>query len=83
MQRTFKVQGGMECMVGWDEPIQTFFGQVYAVNDEGERIEDSTSLWVGTRIREILTVDTLVALLKPQVTIPDEIYRELFAIEVD
>jgi len=78
-----------ECAVGWDVPLETFFGQVYKVDEQGERVEetadgeDGTILWVGTEPAEIRTVDELVRLLKPHAVLPEDIYGALFAIECD
>lgn len=88
-QTIFQMDDQTECMVGWDPPLGTFFGQVYKINEEGERVEETekgesgTILWVGTTPAEIRTVDELARKLKPHAVLPKAIYDELFAIECD
>ena len=84
MQQTFLVRDGVECLVGWDSPMQTFFGQVYKVDSRGERTDDEPLLWVGTHQGEIHAVEELARLLRAEkASIPSEIYGKLYAIEVD
>lgn len=52
-RRECPVIGGDVVVVGWDPPLQTFFGQVY------ERGEDGPSVWVGAGDR-LPTVEDLV-----------------------
>jgi hypothetical protein len=85
-QNIFPVRDGVECMVGWDDHMGTFFAQVYRVDEEGERIgaEDNGDIhWVSGYPCKIRTVEELVRLLKPHATIPEEILKILFEIEVD
>ena len=88
-QSVFRVDDQTECMVGWDPPLQTFFGQVYKVDEEDERVEedkdgnDGMILWVGTRHAEIQSVDDLARKLQFHVMLPENIRKELFAIECD
>jgi len=74
MTEKFRIDGRTECLVGWDNPLQTFFGQVYRIDAAGERVDvfeekgeehDGTLLWVGGRFGEIETVADLVDALKP------------------
>lgn len=88
-QHIFPVSEGVECMVGWDPPLCTFFGQVYKVDEEGERIDDEDEgggmiFRVGASFREVVTVDHLAKCLRPYVErIPDEIYHEMYLVEID
>jgi hypothetical protein len=89
-QHFFSAGNQVEGMVGWDNALGTFFGQVYKVDEEGERIEDDdegqekgTLLWVGARRGEIRTVDELEEKLKPVARIPADIRKKLFEVEVD
>lgn len=78
-------------MVGWDNPLQTFFGQLYKVGEEGERVEEDedgndagTLVWVGARFAEIRTVDDLERKLQPHVKrLPEDVRKELYLIEID
>jgi hypothetical protein len=52
---------GLVVVVGWDPPLETFFGQVldkWAVAEE-----DQCLLWVGDTVRAIPSVEQLEALL--------------------
>lgn len=88
-QSVFRVDDTTECMVGWDPPLGTFFGQVYKIDGDGQRVEededgnDGTVLWVGASLAEIRTVDELARRLKPHAVLPESIRKELFAIECD
>ncbi|MFA6391971.1 MAG: hypothetical protein WCW66_04455 [Patescibacteria group bacterium] len=85
----FRVDEKTECAVGWDDPLGTFFGQIYKVDQEGERVEededgnDGTILWVGTKPAEIRTVDELARRLLPHAILTHAIHAELFSIECD
>ena len=55
-----------EAVVGWDPPMETFFAQIYKIDETGERIsaeDNGTILWIGTRSREIYELETLIGLL--------------------
>ncbi len=82
-QNIFSVSDGVECMVGFDVPMQTFFGQVYRVDRSGERVDDGMLHWVGVKMDEIRTVDHLQRLLRPHAKIPLDIFEILFEIEID
>lgn len=77
-----------ECLLGWDNPLQTFFGQVYRIDEEGERVDlyeedcvekDGTILWVGASVGEIATVEDLAARLRPFVELPRDVKDRLSA----
>lgn len=87
-QKVFKIDDQTACRVGWDPPLETFFGQVYTVDADGEQCDGddgapNTILWVGTKPGEIRTVDELARLLQPHAVLPEDIRNELFAVEVD
>jgi hypothetical protein len=90
-QYFIRVDDETEAMVGWDEMLGTFYGQVYKIDQEGERVEEDEDgndivLFVGAKHNEIRTVDELIkklAKLKPSVRIPHDICNELFTCEVD
>jgi hypothetical protein len=52
---------GLVVIVGWDPPLETFFGQV--LNRWAASEEDQCLAWVGARARAIPTVEQLEALL--------------------
>lgn len=62
--------------VGWDRPLNTFFGQVFRTppDDAGD---DEEILWVGMTLGEVPDVGRLRELMSPYSDIPDEIARQL------
>ena len=85
-QFVFPVSEEIECMVGWDVQMQTFFGQVYKVDENGDRLdaeEGGTLLWVGSKNCEIRTVDELARQLISRAIIPNDIRKKLYEIEID
>lgn len=92
-QFIFQAGKDTECQVGWDHPLETFYGQVYKVDEEG-RVDvyegedgeemDGTIHWVGTSPKEIKTVEDLEQRLKPHVQIlPGDVFKKLKLILVD
>ena len=62
-------------IVGWDNPLVTFFAQAFdpSIEDEAE----ADLLWIGTTLREIPTVAALQAQLADWATIPPDIVARL------
>jgi hypothetical protein len=62
-------------IVGWDNPLQTFFAQAFdpSVEDEAE----ADLLWIGTALQDIPTVATLQAQLTGWAIIPPAIVDRL------
>ena len=62
-------------IIGWDNPLQTFFAQAFdpSVEDEAE----ADLLWIGTAFQEIPTVAALQAQLTGWATIPPAIEERL------
>jgi hypothetical protein len=54
-------QPGLTVIVGWDNPLQTLFAQVFDPSSEDE--EDAYLLWIGTTLQEITTGAALQAQL--------------------
>lgn len=50
--------GGRTLTVGWDPPLQTYFGQVHGPDAEPE-------LWVGTELHELYELDDLARAVAP------------------
>lgn len=51
-----------EVVVGWDNPLQTFFAQVYdlkATEDDLGEGDEVMLVWVGTQPRQITDIDKL------------------------
>jgi len=63
-------------VVGWDPPLQTFFGQVLdTATGDGE--DDIEVVWIGTRFGEILDPMTVIAAVRPFAAIPDGLLQVL------
>jgi hypothetical protein len=62
-------------IVGWDNPLVTFFAQAFdpSIEDEAE----ADLLWIGTALREIPTVAALQDQLNGWATIPPDIVDRL------
>ena len=63
----------LEVVVGWDNPLQTFFAQVLRPGDE----DDDILLWLGTSWEEHPTPESLVGLLAPYARIDTGLLAEL------
>jgi hypothetical protein len=58
-------------VVGWDNPLQTFFAQVFDLSIEEDA--DACLLWIGTAPQALPTVAALQAQLTGWATIPPAI----------
>jgi hypothetical protein len=86
-QYTFRgKEGYIGIIVGWDNPLETFFVQVWdersrsqlELDDEEEVYDEGVlRLWAGTWRGEIPDLDRLVELVEPHGRIPDEILDQL------
>ena len=59
----------MVVTVGWDPPLQTFFGQVVRPTTSADE-DDACVVWIGTHPQEIATVAQLCTHLHPYADIP-------------
>lgn len=73
MSRYSFQSGWREIIVGWDNPLMTFFVQVW---DETED-EDAPVLWVGAKPGEVRSVEALSECVRPYGEIPDAILNRL------
>lgn len=64
----------LECVVGWDAPLQTFFGQVIdpKLEEEAQYLE-----WWGASWQEISEARELVPLMERYAEISEEVLRQL------
>ena len=70
----------LSVVVGWDNPLQTFFAQVArAEHADDEDGDDPMLLWVGTEPREVVTVEELARHLAPFADLAMEIAEQLRA----
>ena len=59
--------------VGWDNPLETFFVQVW-----DERTNDEwAQYWAGTLTGEVPTLSRLIDLVRPYGEVPEEVLRGL------
>jgi hypothetical protein len=66
---------GLTAIVGWDNPLMTFFAQVFGPSIEEDA--DACLLWIGTAPEALPTVAALQAQLAGWATIPAEIVDRL------
>lgn len=69
----------LSVLVGWDNPLQSFYASVTdpGLILENEESDDAYLLWVGNTYGEIKDVQTLAGLLSPWAEIPTEIADKL------
>jgi hypothetical protein len=68
-------QPGLTVIVGWDNPLATFFAQVF--NPSIDEDEDACLLWIGTAPEVIPTVAALQAQLAGWAALPPDIVDRL------
>ena len=68
-------QPGLTVTIGWDNPLGTFFAQVFDPSIEEDA--DACLLWIGTAPAAIPTVAALQAQLAGWATIPPDIVARL------
>lgn len=64
-------------VVGWDRPLQTYFAQVFTLDDDDE---EEATIWEGTSLRELPKAADALALVSPHAIVPDDLLARL---EVD
>lgn len=60
--------------VGWDRPLQTFFAQLFSIDDEGE---EHAHVWAGTYPRELGTAEAALAVVAGDCVIPEGLAAKL------
>jgi hypothetical protein len=60
--------------VGWDRPLQTFFAQLFSLDDEGN---EHALVWTGTFPRELGTAAAALAVVASDCVIPDGLAAKL------
>lgn len=66
------------CVVGWDNPLQTFFAQVQQYQDDVDE-DPIMRLWIGTTPSECLDVIKLAKAIAPWAILPADIATQLEA----
>lgn len=64
-----------EVAVGWDPGLDTYFVQVFGTPDVS--CEPDVWLWLGTKFREILTIELLLAIAEPFAEVSAELSSQL------
>ena len=67
----------LSVVVGWDNPMTTFFAYVRRESDEEEFLPPV--LWLGTQAKAFLRAEDLVEPLAPYATLTDELVAQLRA----
>lgn len=65
-------------IVGWDQPMQTFFGQVINRKAEQAGSDDKFVLWVGCSLRELYEVEDLARALRRHVELAPQMRATLY-----
>lgn len=71
------LQPGLVVIVGWDNPMATFFAQVLPADDVID--DEDLVLWLGTRPGEITRPEDLVEPLAPYAHLPPAVMEQLKA----
>jgi hypothetical protein len=69
---------GLLAVVGWDNPLQTYFGQVLRP-ETADYDDDNVLLWVGAAPREVITVEDLARHLAPFAELAPQVADQLRA----
>ena len=64
-----------EVIVGWDPPMQTYFGQVFLMTIEED--DEACVLWVGLEVQALTTVAALQEVLQAYATLPAAVVAQL------
>lgn len=70
------IRDDYEVVVGWDNPLMTFFARVEGRRGPSDR-QGRELMWVGTNRSEILTVERLSEVLRPYATLSPAMLDEL------
>lgn len=65
----------VEVIVGWDNPLQTFFAQVLDPDQPDDQNE--SLFWTGTRPAQITSIEALEEHLQPYAPLPDDVRHRL------
>ncbi len=65
---------GRSITVGWDNPLKTYFAQVW---EAGGPASGELRLWVGPGRERVTTVESLAGLLAPYGNIPRRVVSQL------
>lgn len=57
-------------VVGWDRPLQTFFAQLFSINEEDE---EEAHIWVGTFPQELASAGAAIAVVKASCHVPADL----------
>ena len=70
---------GSTVVVGWDNPLQSYFAQVIREREvaDGDDDYDPVLLWLGTSHHEHLNPDSLVEPLRPYADLDQELLAQL------
>jgi len=74
-QYVLSIDTDLQVLVGWDNPMMTFFGQVSRVS--ADDAEQQIILWVGDEPRAYQTVDALQEALASVCQLPGDVVRSL------
>ena len=64
----------VKATIGWDRPLETFFAQVFALDNDGEEV---AVVWKGTYPAELPNPSSAIDILKPYCEIPTGLAIEL------
>jgi hypothetical protein len=79
-QRIVPIDKTKEAQIGWDQPMLTYYAQIYKLDESGRRVSaehGGTILWVGTKQTELYTLEDLIVALRGQLKLTHEMKVQL------
>ena len=74
LQRRDRASRTTRGAVGWDRPLQTFFAQLFSINEEGK---EEAHICLGISPHELDTGAAAIAVVSAECFIPDELAKTL------
>jgi len=68
-------ENGREVYVGWDQPMLTYFLQVY---DPAKSEDENPVVWRGTSLRELYDLDDLIRVARPHAALDATLRSTLY-----
>jgi hypothetical protein len=68
---------GLTILVGWDNPLGTFFAQVTRTFESDDDESDPIVFWIGTEFGEVPHAQDLVGALAPYAALTPEVVAQL------
>ncbi len=81
-QHIVPIDSNTEALVGWDQPMLTYFAQIYKIDEAGERVaaeDGGTILQIGTGNFEIYTLEEFLGKIGSRIPLDRKLRAALYA----